>query len=129
MRMYTHTHKYVIVCYCGHLTCEGEGLKGLEERGYNAILIGVCSWFFMKFHKKHFTKKCKNHSCRDVLPQKQRKQAITYTTQRVHRLPTHHSPMHYRVATNHSAVRLQRPSWVRKCRDRRRLRANKGNKL
>ena len=29
--------------------------------------------------KKHFTKKCKNHSCRDALPQKQREQAITHT--------------------------------------------------
>ena len=34
----------------------------------------------IQLQKKHFTKKCKTHSCRDALPQKkQREQAITYT--------------------------------------------------
>ena len=35
----------------------------------------------------------------------------------VHRLPTHHSLMQYRVATNYSAVHLRRSSRVKRCRE------------
>ena len=45
--------------------------------------------------KKHFTKKCNNHSCRDALPQKQREQAITPTATGSQTTYT----MHYRAAS------------------------------
>ena len=61
--------------------------------------------------KKHFTKKCNIHSCRDAFPQKTKgKSYNSHCNGFTDYLATHHSPMHYRVhvATNHSAVRLRR---------------------
>ena len=81
---------------------EGEGEReGLHLR-YQIKEHSVNS--HLKSCMKHFTEKAlypkvQKHSCRDALSQKQRKQCV-------HRLPTHHSPMQYRVATNHSAMHI-----------------------
>ena len=61
----------------------------------------------------NFTKKCQTIKVRmHFHKNKQSKLQLTPQCVHIHVLPTHHSAMRYRVATNHSAMHLRRPSWV-----------------